>query len=442
MAISAFDSTLYRELLHDDEIGQQFNDRAEVDAMIRVEIALAKVQGGLEVIPDASARHIVRALQDMQIDPASLAAGTRDAGIPVPALVSALRDAMLAPEHSQYLHWGATTQDIMDTAMVLRLREVCSIVEARLKLLLAALADLADTHAKLPLAARTRRQPATPTSFGAVVAAWGAPLLSQLEALAQLKPRLLKVSLAGAAGNSTALGSKAVEQRATLAAELEIADSELPWHSDRSALAEFASLLTRINGALAKLGEDCVLGAQTEIGELILASGGGSSTMPQKQNPVQAETLVSLFQLAAALDGAMTQSLLHRQQRDGAAWMLEWHALPQICMACGRALQLAISIVTQLEPDAARMRTNLEGKHGLVYAEAISFRLAEIMPRAEAQALVKQLCADVVSQGIALSELVAQQFPEIDWNEIITPAAQLGEAPEQARRFVARVRSL
>jgi 3-carboxy-cis,cis-muconate cycloisomerase len=442
MAISAFDSTLYRELLHDDEIGQQFNDRAEVDAMIRVEIALAKVQGGLEVIPDASARHIVQALQDMQIDPASLAAGTRDAGIPVPALVSALRDAMQAPEHSQYLHWGATTQDIMDTAMVLRLREVCSIVEARLKLLLAALADLADTHAELPLAARTRRQPATPTSFGAVVAAWGAPLLSQLEALAQLKPRLLKVSLAGAAGNSTALGSKAVEQRATLAVELEIADSELPWHSDRSALAEFASLLTRINGALAKLGEDCVLGAQTEIGELILASGGGSSTMPQKQNPVQAETLVSLFQLAAALDGAMTQSLLHRQQRDGAAWMLEWHALPQICMACGRALQLAISIMTQLEPDAARMRTNLEGKHGLVYAEAISFRLAEIMPRAEAQALVKQLCADVVSQGIALSELVAQQFPEIDWNEIITPAAQLGEAPEQARRFVARVRNL
>jgi len=135
-------------------------------------------------------------------------------------------------------------------------------------------------------------------------------------------------------GQLERVGENAVEQRSALANELGIADSDLPWHCDRSALAEFASLLTRINGGLAKLGEDCILGAQDEVGELILAAGGGSSTMPQKQNPVQAEALVRLFQLAAALDGAMTQALLHRQQRDGAAWMLEWRALPQICMAC------------------------------------------------------------------------------------------------------------
>jgi len=442
MATSPFDSALYRELLHDDEVGQLFSDGAEVNAMIRVEAALARVQGTLEVIPTASARHIERALADVHLDPASLAAGTRDAGIPVPALVSALRDAMQAPQHSQYLHWGATTQDIMDTALVLRLRDVCKIVEARLKLLLAALADLADMYAELPLAARTRRQPATPTSFGAVVAAWGAPLLSQLEVLAQLEPRLLKVSLAGAAGNSSALGEKAAEQRAALAVELEIADSELPWHSDRSALAEFASLLTRVNGALAKLGEDCMFGALAEVGELILATGGGSSTMPQKQNPVQAETLVSLFQLAAALDGVMTQALLHRQQRDGAAWMLEWHALPQICMACGRGLQLSISMVTQLQPAVEKMHSNLEGQYGLIYAEAISFRLAEQMPRADAQARVKLLCADAVEQGIALPVLVAQQFPEIDWDEIMTPGIQLGDALTQVRKFVKRVREL
>jgi 3-carboxy-cis,cis-muconate cycloisomerase len=216
----------------------------------------------------------------------------------------------------------------------------------------------------------------------------------------------------------------------------------LPWHSDRSALAEFASLLTRINAALAKLGEDCMLGSQAEVGELILASGGGSSTMPQKQNPVSAELLVSLFQLAAALDGAMTQALLHRQQRDGAAWMLEWHALPQICMACGRALQLAIAMVTQLQPDAERMRANLEGQLGLSYAEAISFRLAEQMPRVEAQARVKQLCADAVEQGIALPGLCAREFPDIDWSTVATPAAQLGAAPQQARIFVERVRAL
>ena len=442
MAASPFDSALYRALLRDDEIGQLFSDQAEVDALIRVEAALASVQGRLGVIPEQSARQIARALRDLQIDPASLAAGTRAAGVPIPALVSALRERMQAPQHSQYLHHGATSQDIIDTGLVLRLREVCAIVDARLRLLLAALADLAATHAELPLVARTRRQPATPTSFGAVIASWGAPLLGQLEALAQLKPRLLKVSLAGAAGNSSALGENAAAQRNGLAAELDIADSELPWHCERSALAEFASLLTRINAALAKLGEDCMLGAQAEVGELILASGGGSSTMPQKHNPVQAETLVSLFHLAAALDGAMTQALLHRQQRDGAAWMLEWHALPQTCMACGRALQLSVALVTQLRPDAERMHANLEGLLGLSYAEAISFCLTEQMPRPAAQARVKQLCADAVEQGIALPALVASEFPDIDWTAVATPAAQLGDAPQQARIFVARVRAL
>ena len=442
MASSVFDSVIYRELLHDDEIGDFFGDRAEVDALIQVEAALARVQGDLGVIPPDSANRIAQTLRDLRLDPVTLAAGTGADGIPVPALVNALRETMAAPEHAQYLHHGATSQDVMDTGLVLRLREVCDIIDSRLKRLLTALAELAETHAELPLAARTRRQPATPTSFGAVVAAWGAPLLSQVEVLAQLQPRLLRVSLAGAAGNSSALGNKAAEQRAALAAELGIGNSELPWHSDRSTLGEFCALLARINGALAKLAEDCILGSQAEAGELVLASGGGSSTMPQKQNPVQAEVLVSLFQLSTALDGAMHQALLHRQQRDGAAWMLEWHALPQICMACGRSLQLALSMITQLQPVAGRMRANLEGRHGLIYAEAISFRLAQIMPRADAQAKVKSLCVEALSQDKNLASLIARNYPDIDWESATSAAAQLGDAPEQARRFVANVRKL
>ena len=133
---------------------------------------------------------------------------------------------------------------------------------------------------------------------------------------------------------------------------------------------------------------------------------------------------------------------LHRQQRDGAAWMLEWHALPQICMACGRALSVSITLVTQLRPDAQRMHANLEGQLGLSYAEAISFRLAEQMPRPDAQARVKQLCAEAVEQGIALPGLVAREFPDIDWTAVATPAAQLGDAQQQARNFVERVQAL
>ncbi len=442
MAISPFESAIYTELLRDGEIGQLFTDTAEIVAWQHVEGALARTQGELGMIPKQSAAAIAKACGKTKIDAASLADGTGRDGIPIPALIAALRKAIGNDAHAAYLHYGATSQDIMDTGLVLRLRAVSTIVEARLKLVLGTLADLADAQAELPMAARTRRQPATPTSFGAVVAAWGAPLLASIESLEQLRPRLLRVSLYGAAGNSAALGSRASELRAALAAELKLAADDACWHSDRSALAEFAAWLGRIAGALAKIAEDCLFMATPEIGELKLAGGGGSSTLPHKQNPVEAETILGLFDFAAALDAAMTRALLHRQQRDGAAWLLEWHALPQICAATGRALQLAVSLLTRCEPDVGRMRANLEGRHGLVYAEAIAFRLADKMPRPEAQAAVKQLCSEAVAQDRFFLELVCERFPDVDLHSFGEPASQLGDAPAQARGFVAAIRAL
>ena len=441
MATTPFESAIYRQLMGDAEIGSRFTDRAEIDGWLRAEAALAKAQATLGLIPSAAAAAIEITCAELEPDPARLAAGTARDGIPIPALVAELRAALGDPAHAAHVHFGATTQDIMDTGLILRLREVCEILDARLKLALQALADLADAHAELPLAARTRRQPATPTSFGAVVAAWGAPLLGEVEALARLRQRLLRASLAGAAGNSAALGPRAAELRAAFAAELDLDAGSACWHTDRAPLAEFSSCLTRIAGALARIAEDCLLAAAPEVGELILAGGGGSSTMPHKRNPVQAETLASLFQLAAALDGAMTQALIHRQQRDGASWALEWYALPQLCVAAGRALQLGIALLTGLEVDPARMRANLDGAHGLVYAEAISFRLAEEMPRAEAQARVKQWCADAVARDRGLVQLAADNYPDIDWSAIADPTAQLGDAPAQARDFAARTRA-
>ena len=440
MPASPFDSEIYRDLLRDDEIARRFDDAAVIGCWLRVEGALAAAQGALGLIPEESARAIASACHNIEIDPAELAVGTGRDGIPIPAFVDALRTALDDPAHANYLHFGATTQDIMDTGLVLRLGEVCDIVDARLVRLLQALADLAERHAELPLAARTRRMPATPTSFGAVVAAWGAPLLGERQALAQLRPRLLRVSLGGASGNSAALGPRAAELREAFARELGLDAGKGCWHSDRAPLAEFASCLTRIAGLLAKMAEDCLLGAAPEVGELRFAGGGGSSTMPHKQNPVHAEALSSLFQLAAALAGAMTQALPHRQQRDGAAWMLEWLALPQLCSACGRALRLAEELLDGLEVEPARMHANLDGAHGLVYAEAISFRLAHEMPRAEAQTLVKKWCAEAVAAERSLAEIAAEQFGEIDWTQIVNLAAQLGDAPEQARAFAARAR--
>ena len=442
MPASPFESGIYRDLLHDDEVGELLSDVAEIRSMMRVEGAVAKAQGELGLIPADSAAVIYRAATDLHLEPASLSMGTAQAGVPVPALVAAFRTAMGSPEHAQYLHWGATSQDIMDTGLILRLAGVCQLVEHRVTKLLQSLAQQADRHAELPMAARTRAQIATPTSLGAMVAAWGAPLLDHREVLDQLKPRLLRVSLAGASGNSTALGDRAGELRTALADELELGDSPLSWHSNRSALAEFASLLTRIGGSLAKMGEDHILASQSEVGELVVKKGGGSSTMPQKKNPVAAEILVSLFHVSAAMEGLMTQAMLHRQQRDGVAWSLEGHALPQICMATARALTLALELLEGLRPNAAMMEARLAGGLGLVYAEAISFELAAIMPRPEAQDAVKRLCAEALDQKRSLPELAAQAYPDVDWAAITTPAAQLGDAPGQARAFAARVRQL
>jgi 3-carboxy-cis,cis-muconate cycloisomerase len=442
MPTTALDSAIYRELLFDSEIGERFDERAEIGGWLRVEAALATAQGSLGLIPADSAAAIAKICAELELDPQRLAAATARDGIPIPALVAELRAALGDPAHATHVHFGATTQDIMDTGLILRLHEVCDILDARLKLALQALADLAEAHAELPLAARTRRMPAAPTSFGALAAAWGAPLLGEWATLARLRPRLLRASLAGAAGNSAALGPRARQLRAAFASELGLGADDACWHTDRAPLTEFASSLTRIAGALARIAEDCLLAVAPEVGELRIPAGGGSSTLPHKRNPVQAETLMSLFQLAAALDGAMTQALLHRQQRDGAAWALEWHALPQICMATGRALQLGIAMLTGLEVDAARMRANLDSGHGLVYAEAISFRLTEEIPRAEAQALVKQWSEDAVAQNRRLAELAAQHFPGIDWAKIADPAAQLGDAPSQARDFAARARAI
>ena len=442
MTTSPFDSSIYRGLLHDDAVGDLCSDAAVVEAMMQVEGALARVQGRLGLIPAASARAIDRAMKELRVDPASLAAGTRAAGIPAPALVEALRDAMQAPEHAHYLHWGATSQDIMDTGLVLRLRGVCDVVERRLTRLLQALARQAETHAELPLAARTRAQIATPTSFGAVVAAWGAPLLAHLEVLAQLRPRLLRVSLAGASGNSAALGEQAERLRTALAAELALGDSGLAWHSDRAALLEFAALLVRVSGGLAKLGEDCIAGCRTETGELTLGTGGGSSTMPQKRNPVIAETLVALFRVAAAMNVLMQEAAVHREQRDGVAWALETYALPAICMASARALALATTLAEELQPDPDAMLANLYGGRQLAFAEAISFELARRMPRPRAQAEVKRLCSAARTGAGSLVELAGRHYPDVDWSAVTAPAAQLGDAPRQAARFVARVGKL
>ncbi|MBD3678854.1 MAG: adenylosuccinate lyase family protein [Rhodobacteraceae bacterium] len=435
MAVSPFDSAIYRDLFHDAEVGKLFTDTAEVRAMLLVEGALAKAQGALGLIPEVSARAIHRASLELQVDPGGLARETGQSAVPVPSLVKAFRTAMQAPEHSQYAHFGATSQDIMETAQVLRLRQVLAICEERLTTLIKALGTLAEAHADLPMAGRTYGQVASPVSFGQMVASWGQPLLRHRDRMRELRERVLCVSLSGAAGTLSAMGDKGPEVRAQLAEALGLADPGASWHSERDRVAELSSLATMITGSLGKMGEDLTLLVQSGFNEVRLAQGGGSSTMPQKSNPVLPSILVALARHVAGLNGVIQGATVHRQQRDGAAWFAEWLALPQICMGLARALSAANELAPGIAPQPDRMAAAIDDGTGLIYAEALSFALARRMPRPEAQAAVKALCQEVQKTGTPLADLAARDWPDADFGALFTPAAQLGTAPAEARAF-------
>lgn len=435
MSASPHDSALYRDLFGDAELGRLFSDAAEVRAMLLVEGTLARVQGVIGLIPADSAIFIDRAAREVQIDPAGLAADTGVNGVPVPALVTAFRKVMEAPAHSAYVHWGATSQDIQDTALVLRLRQVLAICETRLKATVQALGTLAEAEADTPMAARTYAQAATPTSFGAVVASWGRPLIRHLDRLAELRPRLLQVSLSGAAGTLGAMGPEGPAVRAALARELGLQDPGHSWHSTRDGIAELAGWMTGVAGSLGKLGEDLIILTQSGVDEVSLGGGGASSTMPQKQNPVGPSVLVALARQGVALNGALQGAVLHRQQRDGTAWFTEWLTLPQLCIGTGRALGLATEIVPRLTANHAPMRAGIDGGLGLIHAEALTFILSAAQPRPEAQAAVKAMALEARALGTPLPELAEARYPNLGLAARLTPEAQMGQAPAEARAF-------
>jgi 3-carboxy-cis,cis-muconate cycloisomerase len=391
MSVTPFDSALFRGLFGDDEIARLFSDTAEIRAMMLVMGTLAKVQGRAGVIPEISGAFLHRAAMEVQVDPAGLAAATGQNGVTVPGLVTAFRGALNAPEHAPYLHWGATSQDVQDTALMLRLRQALMLIEARLGGALTALADLAEAHAETVQAARTYGQVATPSSFGALVASWGAPLIRAHDRLDRLREDCLCVSLSGAAGTGTMLGPDPDALRAELAQSLGLSDPGESWHASRDRIGEIAGWLTGVATAAGKMGEDLIRHTRSEVAEIRLEGAGGSSTMPQKQNPVGPSVLVALARHTVALDGAVRGAALHGEARDGAAWFAEWLALPQLVAAAAKSAALVEDLSRTITPDTQAMAEHAADPLGLIHAETLSFALARDMPRPEAQATVKTL---------------------------------------------------
>jgi 3-carboxy-cis,cis-muconate cycloisomerase len=346
MTVSPFDHPLLSAILGDDETARLFSIGSELTAMIAFERALAQAEAAEGIIEKSAADAIAAALASFVPDMEKLRAGMARDGLAVPELVRQLRAAVGEP-HAAQVHFGGTSQDVIDTALVLRLKPAVERFDRQLAELIGRFVAMNARFGDRSLSGYTRMQLAIPIQVSDRIAAWRRPLERHRQRLTEQSSRLLVVQFGGAAGTLEKFGDKGAALRKTLAARLGLGDAP-QWQSQRDNLAEFAGWLSLVTGSLGKLGQDVALMTQGG-GEIALAGGGGSSAMPHKHNPVIAEVLVALARFNATQLSGMHQALVHEQERSGANWTLEWMLLPQMVVATAAALRLAIELTGRIE---------------------------------------------------------------------------------------------
>ncbi|PRY87873.1 lyase family protein [Donghicola tyrosinivorans] len=427
-------------LYGDPEATALLSEAAVAAHMVSFEVALARATEAVGLTETGSADAIAKALDGFAPDLVGLGQGTASAGVPVPALVAQLRKAC-GPE-GQALHWGATSQDVVDTATVMALRDVLGLFAARLPALIAALKQASEDQAETVMAGRTRSQIATPITLGLRAANWAAPLISLTEELPSLREKLCRVQFGGAAGNNLAVAPHGDEIARQIAEMLGLFHDNV-WHSDRNAVVLLGAWCARVAAALAKMASDLVVMGRSEAAEGKAGKGGGSSTMPQKANPVGAEAIVTLAAYINGLNPLLVTAASPLEERDGAKWALEWFALPQILIATAAALRHGQELATSLQAFPDNMARMLEANGGAVMSEAASFALAAHMPRADAQGLVKDALKIVNTRGGTLADALAEIGPKgIDWAAALDPKRAIAPSQMQAAAIFARAAPL
>ena len=337
---------LLSALAGDVEIDKLLSDEAQLTAMLAVEAALAEASADCGWIDEAAAAAINTAIATFVPDRADLAVGMAQDGVVVPALVRQLR-AQVAEPHRAALHKGATSQDVIDTALMLQLARVFDLYEARLTALLERLDALTAEAGDRPLMAHTRMQAALPTTWAAKIGSWSEPLQRHLRALAAMRRTLLVVQLGGPVGDRGSFETHGAAIAAGMAKRLDLGIAG-PWQATRDPIVALGSLLALIGGSLGKIGADVALLAQSEVGAVRLEGAGGSSAMAHKANPVNAEILVALARYNAGLSGTLAQAMVHEYERSGAAWTLEWLTLPPMLVTTGASLRLGVRPLEQM----------------------------------------------------------------------------------------------
>jgi 3-carboxy-cis,cis-muconate cycloisomerase len=445
VASTVLDSFLFRDAFGTPAMRGIFEDAALLGRYTEVEVALARVQGRLGVIPAQAAKDIAAKCDASKLDLERLKKETGIVGYPILPLVRQL--AAQCGESGKFLHWGATTQDIMDSAVVLQVRDALALIESGLNELRAILARQARRYRDTAMAGRTHLQQALPITFGYKLAIWLAMLDRHAERLQQLKPRVLVGQFAGAAGTLASLGERGMEVQKALMAELELAQPVATWHAARDGLAEAVGFLGLVTGSLGKIAFDVMLMASTEVGEVaepFVQGRGASSTMPQKRNPISSELILAAAKAVRQHAGLMLDALVQDFERATGPWHAEWIALPEAFMLTGGALNQAKFMLGGLIVDATRMRRNLDMTHGLIVAEAVMMGLAPHLGRNEAHDVVYDACRAVAEQGGSLAEALAK-VPEVTRHldrkaleKLTDPSNYLGAAREMVDRVVGK----
>ncbi|POA42546.1 3-carboxy-cis,cis-muconate cycloisomerase [Pseudomonas sp. MPR-ANC1] len=424
-----------------------FCDQGRVQAMLDFEAALARAEARVGVIPSHAVAPIENACRAGLYDFAALGEAIATAGNSAIPLVKALGKQIAATdaEAERYVHLGATSQDVMDTGLVLQLRQALQLIESDLAQLADALATQAQRHAATPLAGRTWLQHATPVTLGMKIAGWLGAVTRSRQRLRELKPRLLVLQFGGASGTLAALGKQALPIAEALAQELQLTLPKQPWHTQRDRIVEFGAVLGLIAGSLGKLGRDVSLLMQTEAAEVFEPSApgkGGSSTMPHKRNPVGAAVLIGAATRVPGLVSTLFSAMPQEHERSLGLWHAEWETLPEICCLVSGSLQQARLLADGLEVDAARMARNLELTQGLVLAEAVSIVLAQRVGRDTAHHLLEQCCKRAVAEQRHLRAVlgdepaVTAELSGAELDHLLNPAHYLGQAQVWVERAV------
>ena len=445
MAATIIDSRIFGDIFSDARMRQVWSDENRTAKYLDIERALAKVQGELGLIPQEAADEIVKHCELSMIDWDKLKAKTEQIGYPIIAVVNQI-NANCRDRLGEYCHWGATTQDITDTAMILQMREGLALVEQDLSDISDALAVLAEKYRDTPIIGRSNLQQATPITFGYKMASILAGIERHRERLQQLKPRVLMGEFGGASGTLSSLEKGAMETQAALMKELGLAQPLISWHTVRDTVAEVGAFLGLVGGSLGKIAMDVKLLMQTEVGEVFepFAPGrGSSSTMPQKRNPISCLYIHANISVARQHAAALMDAMVADHERSTGPWEIEWVSVPEIFCLMSGALKQTKFVLQGLEVDADRMRANMDMTNGLVMSEAVMMGLGTYLGREYAHDLVYDLCRRALKENRPLIDIL-EAHPEINCHvnraqleHMCNPVHHVGQAGVMVDRVLA-----